>query len=53
MTLRRLGVLIRGLPADAALWAAVEQSRTKAEQDRKISKLEDRQKRYQRKGGAA
>jgi hypothetical protein len=53
MTLRRLAVLVRGLPDDAGVWAELAEARAQAEQDRKVSKLEDRQKRYRRKGGAA
>lgn len=53
LTLRRLGVLIRNLPSDAALWDEVRGAQERAESDRKVSKLEDRQNSYQRRGGAA
>jgi len=43
LTLRRLALLIRALPANAGVWAVMHAAAEQAEEDRKTALIEERQ----------
>jgi hypothetical protein len=46
LTLRRLLVMVRALPADATVWAAKAKAEEQAEELAKVAKLRERQDYY-------
>lgn len=51
LTLRRLRVLVRGLPPDSWTWLSVREDNEQAKADATVTRLHDRAEHYRRKAG--